>query len=50
MTLQEEKERIDYEIEAKRKAREKEISEWNTVGCLFLIAFFVIVLITKCAS
>lgn len=48
MNLQEEKQRIDYEIEAKRKARQAELSEWNRVGCLFLIAGAILTLMAKC--
>ncbi len=33
------KDRIDYEIEAKRKAKNKELKEWN-------IALFIVLMIT----
>lgn len=46
----EEKERIDYEIEAKRKAKAKDMNEWNKVGCLFLVAFIIIAIFAKFAS
>ena len=42
---QEEKERIDYEIQAKINARNKDLGEWGCAGLLAIFTFCFIVLI-----
>ena len=39
------KERIDYEIEAKRKSRNKEVAEWAFAALLALVVVFLLVVV-----
>ena len=48
MTLDEEKQRIDYEIKAKQEAELEELSINNRVGCFVLMFFVIIIIIGKC--
>ena len=47
---QEEKERIDYEIKAKREAREKEIGEWVIAVFKVMLFLFAVSIILKAIS
>ncbi len=50
MTLQEQKELINYEIEAKRKAKDKELSDWSNIGCFALLFFIILAIIAQCSA
>jgi len=42
---QEEKQRIDYEIQSKIKARNEEVDQWAKAGLLAIISFIAILII-----
>jgi len=47
---QEEKEKIDYEIQAKINARNKDLGEWGCAGFLAILTFCLIIIILTAIS
>lgn len=47
---EEEKEKIDYEIQAKINARNKDLGEWGCSGLLAILTFLLIVLLLTAMS
>jgi len=47
MTLEEEKEKIDYEIQAKKNARNENLSDWGCAGFLAIMFFLIAIIIAS---